>query len=104
MRAHLRLLVYTLFLLSGCTALIYELVWVRELIFVLGGITYAITTVLVAFVSGLALGSFLAGLVSGFKGIRYRRTILKWWYVRFMKFSVLFPFGKLGKPTIYKYL
>ncbi len=52
---------YILFFLSGTTALVYELVWVRELIFVFGGTTYAITTVLVAFMAGLGLGSVLAG-------------------------------------------
>jgi spermidine synthase len=54
-------LLYFLFLFSGAAGLIYELVWVRELIFVFGGTTYAITTVLVAFMAGLGLGSFLAG-------------------------------------------
>ncbi|UCD28544.1 MAG: fused MFS/spermidine synthase [Planctomycetota bacterium] len=64
MPRNLRLLIYLLFLLSGGAGLIYEVVWVRELVFVLGGTTYAITTVLVAFMSGLALGSFLAGKIS----------------------------------------
>jgi spermidine synthase len=54
-------LVLLLFLLSGAAGLIYELIWVRELIFVFGGTTYAITTVLVAFLGGLGLGSYLAG-------------------------------------------
>jgi len=64
MRTNRTFLIYILFLLSGCTGLIYELVWVRELILILGGTTYAITTVLVAFMSGLALGSFLGGKLS----------------------------------------
>ncbi len=55
------LLLYILFFLSGTTALVYELVWVRQLVFVFGGTTYAITTVLVAFMAGLGLGSYLAG-------------------------------------------
>ena len=58
------LVTYLLFFLSGTTALVYELVWVRELVFVFGGTTYAITTVLVAFMAGLGLGSVLAGRVS----------------------------------------
>ena len=61
MFARTRPVVYLLFLLSGCTGLIYELVWTRQLILLLGGTTYAITTVLVAFMSGLALGSYLSG-------------------------------------------
>jgi len=59
-----RLLIFALFVLSGATGLIYELVWTRELVFVFGGTTYAITTVLVAFMGGLGLGSYLAGRVS----------------------------------------
>ncbi|MGD8451840.1 MAG: fused MFS/spermidine synthase [Phycisphaerae bacterium] len=52
---------YVLFLLSGAAGLVYELVWVRQLVFVFGGTTYAITTVLVAFMAGLGLGSYLGG-------------------------------------------
>ena len=54
-------LIYILFFCSGAAGLVYELVWVRELIFVFGGTTYAITTVLVAFMGGLGLGSYVAG-------------------------------------------
>ncbi len=50
-----------LFLLSGATGLVYELIWTRQLIIVFGGTTYAITTVLVSFMAGLGLGCFLAG-------------------------------------------
>jgi len=64
MRTSGKTLIYTLFLLSGCTGLVYEVAWSRELIFVLGGTTYAITTVLVAFMTGLGLGSYTAGRIS----------------------------------------
>ncbi|MCH8804483.1 MAG: fused MFS/spermidine synthase [Planctomycetes bacterium] len=57
-------LIYGLFIASGATGLIYESVWVRELVLVFGGSTYAITTVLVAFMAGLALGSYVAGRFS----------------------------------------
>ena len=57
-------IIYGLFLLSGCAGLIYELVWTRELIFVFGGTTYAITTILVSFMAGLGLGSYVAGRLS----------------------------------------
>lgn len=52
---------YVLFFLSGCASLIYELVWTRQLTLVLGSTTYAITTVVVSFMAGLALGSYVAG-------------------------------------------
>ena len=57
-------LLFVLFFLSGATGLVYELIWTRELTFVFGGTTYAITTVLVAFMGGLGLGSFVAGRVA----------------------------------------
>ncbi len=67
-------IVYLLFLLSGATGLVYEVVWTRQLVFLLGGTTYAITTVLVAFMSGLALGSWLSGRL----GHRLRRPGLSY--------------------------
>lgn len=46
-----------LFTLSGVSGLVYELVWIRLLSHLLGGTSYAISTVLAAFMGGLALGS-----------------------------------------------
>lgn len=50
-----------LFFVSGACGLIYEITWSRLLVFVFGGTTLAISTVLSCFMGGLALGSFLAG-------------------------------------------
>lgn len=60
-RSTTRNLLLLIFFLSGATGLVYQLVWVRMLTLVFGGTTYAITTVLVAFMGGLGLGSFFAG-------------------------------------------
>jgi spermidine synthase len=49
------------FFLSGATGLMYELVWLRMLGLIFGHTAHAITTVLVVFMGGLALGSFLCG-------------------------------------------
>ena len=49
------------FLLSGLSSLIYEVLWVRMLILIFGSTTFAISTVLTAFMGGLALGSYLCG-------------------------------------------
>ena len=49
------------FVLSGATSLIYEVLWARMLGLVFGATTLAISTVLAAFMGGLALGSVLAG-------------------------------------------
>ncbi|MFQ5494169.1 MAG: fused MFS/spermidine synthase [Phycisphaerae bacterium] len=59
-RAVARLLLL-LFFFSGCSGLIYEVVWTRLLRHVMGGSVYAMTTVLCGFMAGLALGSFVAG-------------------------------------------
>jgi spermidine synthase len=50
-----------LILLSGISALIYEVVWIRMFILVFGVSIYAVSTVLSAFMAGLALGSFVFG-------------------------------------------
>ncbi len=50
-----------LFLLSGASGLIYEVVWLRMLIRAFGVTVYAVSTVLVVYMSGLAIGSLLAG-------------------------------------------
>ncbi len=49
------------FLLSGLSSLIYEVLWVRMLTLIFGSTTFAVSTVLTAFMGGLALGSFLFG-------------------------------------------
>lgn len=50
---------FACFLLSGATGLLYQVVWLRLLTPILGQTVYAITTVLAAFMAGLALGSLL---------------------------------------------
>ncbi len=52
---------YVLFFLSGISGLVYETVWLRILIRVLGNTTYATSVVLAAFMTGMALGSYIIG-------------------------------------------
>jgi len=54
-------LILLFLLLSGACGLIYEIVWMKMLSLTMGNTVFAITTVLTAFMGGLALGSFLAG-------------------------------------------
>ena len=54
-------LILLFLLLSGSCGLIYEIVWMKTLTLVIGNSVFSITTVLTAFMGGLALGSFLAG-------------------------------------------
>ena len=47
--------------LSGTAALIYEVAWTRALSLVMGSTTYALSTMLAAFMAGLTLGGYLGG-------------------------------------------
>jgi len=49
------------FAFSGMAALIYEVVWTRELSLVFGSTVYAVSMMLTSFMSGLSLGGFLGG-------------------------------------------
>ncbi|MGE0491263.1 MAG: fused MFS/spermidine synthase [Vulcanimicrobiota bacterium] len=49
------------FFLSGSTGLIYQVLWTRRLTLCFGHTVLAVSTVLTAFMTGLALGSLLAG-------------------------------------------
>ncbi len=64
--------VFVCFFLSGATGLVYQVVWLRMLSLTFGHTVYAITTVLAAFMAGLALGSLLFARVAG----RVRRPIM----------------------------
>ena len=58
---HIKPLVWLIFILSGASALIYEVIWMRQLTLVFGSTVFATSTVLTAFMAGLALGSFYFG-------------------------------------------
>jgi spermidine synthase len=53
--------IYAIFMASGATALVYEIIWARWLGLVFGNTTLAVSIVLSGFMAGLALGSWLAG-------------------------------------------
>jgi len=48
-------------LASGAAALIYEVLWLREMSLVMGHTVYALAAILTAFLGGLTLGAFLGG-------------------------------------------
>src|SRR3970282_2521435 len=56
-----RNLLILVFGLSGMAALIYEIIWIRPLTLVFGSSVYAVSTIISAFILGLAIGSWLAG-------------------------------------------
>jgi len=59
--ANTKRLAYILFSLSGASSLIYQMVWVRMLGLTFGTTIFAVSTVLTAFMAGLALGSICFG-------------------------------------------
>lgn len=54
-------ILYVLFFFSGASSLIFETIFTRLLTYAFGNTAYAVSTVLAAFLGGLALGAFLVG-------------------------------------------
>ena len=57
----MRQTVAIIFFLSGASGLIYQIIWTRQLTLLFGSTVLAISTVLTAFMAGLALGSVYFG-------------------------------------------
>jgi len=57
----MKLLLLLFFFLSGACGLVYEVVWTKLFALSMGSTTYALSTVLAAFMGGLALGSWFGG-------------------------------------------
>jgi spermidine synthase len=60
--------VFALFLFSGATGLAYEVIWTRMLIRIFGATSFAVSTVLAAYMAGFALGSYFFGRYIDRKG------------------------------------
>jgi spermidine synthase len=58
------LVVGVLFFLSGASALMYQVIWLRMLSLVFGVTVYAASTVLASFMAGLAIGSAAGGRIA----------------------------------------
>jgi spermidine synthase len=56
--------IVAIFVLSGASGLIYEVVWSRQLVLVFGNTTQAIAAILTGYFGGMAVGSFLGGRVA----------------------------------------
>jgi spermidine synthase len=57
----LRRLLLPLFFLSGISALLYQIVWLKYLGFVFGNTVYAAATLIAVYLAGLGIGAFLFG-------------------------------------------
>lgn len=58
----------TLFLFSGFLSLIFQVVWLKKLVLVFGNTVWAVSTLLTAFMAGLAIGSWLFGRIADRSG------------------------------------
>ena len=99
---HTKYYVYTLFFVSGISGLMYEIVWLRMLSRIMGVTIYATSTVLSAFMAGLAVGSFLLG-----KFIDRRKDSLK--VYAFLEFligctALFIPIVLTISLPLYKYI
>ena len=53
--------IYVMFFASGAASLIYQVIWFKQLQFVLGSSTFAVSMTVASFFFGLSLGSWLGG-------------------------------------------
>src|SRR3990170_3319354 len=84
-------LVCVLFFVSGVAGLVYELVWMRRLVLIFGNTLLATSTVLSAYMAGLAGGSYAAGRLIDAKP----RQLLRWYAMLeagIGLFALAFPF------------
>ncbi len=58
---NIKSVVRLIFLFAGAIGLIYEVIWVRQLTLIFGGTTLPVSTVLIALMSGLAVGALYFG-------------------------------------------
>ena len=92
--------VFSLFLLSGATGLAYEVIWTRMLVRVFGASSFAVSTVLAAYMAGFALGSYLFGRLIDRKG----NPVLIYGLLELGVgiFAVVFPFILAGMDPLYR--
>ncbi len=98
-RRYTRGIILAFFFFSGASGLIYEIVWNRMLTLVFGATVFAMTTVLTAFMAGMALGSFYFG-----RFIDRRGNPLKVYaclQIGIGVFALLLPFILNGVEAIY---
>src|SRR4029453_15655095 len=96
------LLIGVCFILSGAAGLIYEVLWARMLGLVFGATTLAVSTVLAAFMGGLALGSAVAGRL----GVRIQRPLRAygWMELGIAAYALLVPIFFGWVDNIYAFI
>lgn len=97
---------FVCFFLSGATALVYEVVFLRMLGLVFGHTVHAVATVLIVFMGGLALGSALGGGLTP----RLRRPIMAYGWLELgtgawaALLPLLFAWSAAWYPDLYRAL
>lgn len=66
----------TFFFLSGMTGLVYEVLWTRRLSLIFGHTVLAVSTVVACYMTGLGLGSYIAGGISDRRAAHKRGNFL----------------------------
>src|ERR1041385_9508221 len=84
---------------SGMSGLVYQVVWVRELVLVFGATTFAVSTVLTAFMGGLALGSLYFGRRS--ESISRPLRLYGWLEIGIGLYGLVVPLIFAALPVIY---
>ncbi|MGH7151289.1 MAG: fused MFS/spermidine synthase, partial [Planctomycetota bacterium] len=88
-----------IFLLSGASALVYQVLWARQLGLVFGNTTASISVVLAAFMAGLALGAALAGRILVRRGHPLR--VYAWLEGGIGIYALVFPTLLRGVEALY---
>ena len=88
------------FFLSGATALVYEVLWVRMLLLRVGSTGLAVSTVVSAYMAGLAFGAHVAGRYSS----RIRRPLAAYALLELgiAVSALLIPLGLAGLDPVYR--
>ena len=95
-----RFLMLILFFLSGISGLVYQIVWTRMLVLVFGNTLLATSTVLSAFMAGLALGSYAFGRYIDARP-RPLIKVYAWLEAGIGLYALVFPFLLAGAEPVY---
>ncbi len=93
--------IFLLFLASGFSGLVYQVVWTRQLTLVFGVTTYAVSAVLAAFFAGLALGSYMAGKLADRR--KAGLNVYGWIEIGIGLYALLVPLLLQGLNGVYRF-
>ena len=94
-----RVWVYLIFVLSGSTALTYQIIWARWMALVFGSTTASVSIVLSSFMLGLALGSWLVG--RWMPRINAPLRLFAWLELGIGAFALSFPVLSAGTDALF---